>query len=62
MGGSQEPARQSHGVQDSSDLEIDMTSDDDDGTASESSKGQITDLTQNYCKCYIHNFGISVFR
>ncbi|XP_041810969.1 rho guanine nucleotide exchange factor 1a isoform X2 [Chelmon rostratus] len=44
MGGSQEPARQSHGVQDSSDLEIDMTSDDDDGTASESSKGCKSDL------------------
>ncbi|XP_076610878.1 rho guanine nucleotide exchange factor 2 isoform X1 [Chaetodon auriga] len=38
MGASQEPAHQSHGIQDSSDLEIDMTSDDDDGTASESSK------------------------
>ncbi|XP_070841396.1 rho guanine nucleotide exchange factor 2 [Chaetodon trifascialis] len=37
-GDSQEPAHQSHGIQDSSDLEIDMISDDDDGTASESSK------------------------
>ncbi|XP_056272632.1 rho guanine nucleotide exchange factor 1a isoform X2 [Pseudoliparis swirei] len=35
---SQEPAHQSDGLQDSSDLEVDMTSDDDDGTASESSK------------------------
>ncbi|XP_038580969.1 rho guanine nucleotide exchange factor 1a isoform X1 [Micropterus salmoides] len=35
---SQEPTHQSDGLQDSSDLEVDMTSDDDDGTASESSK------------------------
>ncbi|XP_068455225.1 rho guanine nucleotide exchange factor 2 isoform X2 [Clinocottus analis] len=35
---SQEPAHQSDGLLDSSDLEVDMTSDDDDGTASESSK------------------------
>ncbi|XP_045915240.1 rho guanine nucleotide exchange factor 1a isoform X1 [Micropterus dolomieu] len=41
---SQEPTHQSDGLQDSSDLEVDMTSDDDDGTASESSKGQITDM------------------
>ncbi|XP_075961799.1 rho guanine nucleotide exchange factor 2 isoform X2 [Anarhichas minor] len=35
---SQEPAHQSDGLQDGSDLEVDMTSDDDDGTESESSK------------------------
>ncbi|TKS88693.1 Rho guanine nucleotide exchange factor 2 [Collichthys lucidus] len=35
---SQEPARQSDVLQDSSDLEVDMTSDDDDGSESESSK------------------------
>ncbi|XP_044026445.1 rho guanine nucleotide exchange factor 1a isoform X2 [Siniperca chuatsi] len=35
---SQEPAHQSDGLQEGSDLEGDMTSDDDDGTASESSK------------------------
>uniref|UniRef100_UPI0037E8CD50 rho guanine nucleotide exchange factor 2 isoform X4 n=1 Tax=Semicossyphus pulcher TaxID=241346 RepID=UPI0037E8CD50 len=34
----QEPVSQSDGLQDGSDLEVDMTSDDDDGTASESSK------------------------
>lgn len=38
---------QSDGLQDGSDLEVDMMSDDDDGTASESSKGQITDITHN---------------
>ncbi|XP_068560491.1 rho guanine nucleotide exchange factor 2 isoform X1 [Cebidichthys violaceus] len=43
---SQEPAHQSD-VQDGSDLEVDMTSDDDDGTESESSKGQIRDITHN---------------
>ncbi|KAG8004981.1 Rho guanine nucleotide exchange factor 2, partial [Nibea albiflora] len=41
---SQEPARQSDALQDSSDLEVDMTSDDDEGSESESSKGQITDI------------------
>lgn len=41
---SQEPVHQTDGPQDSSDLEVDMVSDDD-GTASESSKGQITDIT-----------------
>ncbi|XP_078123796.1 rho guanine nucleotide exchange factor 2 isoform X2 [Sander vitreus] len=35
---SQQPAHQSDGLQDGSDVEVDMTSDDDDGTASESSK------------------------
>ncbi|XP_049457498.1 rho guanine nucleotide exchange factor 2-like isoform X1 [Epinephelus fuscoguttatus] len=35
---SQLPAHQSDGLQDGSDLEVDMTSDDDDGTVSESSK------------------------
>ncbi|XP_070777900.1 rho guanine nucleotide exchange factor 2 [Enoplosus armatus] len=35
---SQELAHRSDGLQDGSDLEVDMTSDDDDGTASESSK------------------------
>uniref|UniRef100_A0A4W6CV38 Rho guanine nucleotide exchange factor (GEF) 2a n=1 Tax=Lates calcarifer TaxID=8187 RepID=A0A4W6CV38_LATCA len=34
----QEPVQQSDGLQDGSDLEVDVTSDDDDGTASESSK------------------------
>uniref|UniRef100_A0A3Q3WTT2 Rho guanine nucleotide exchange factor (GEF) 1a n=1 Tax=Mola mola TaxID=94237 RepID=A0A3Q3WTT2_MOLML len=34
---------QSHSLQESSDLEVDMTSDDEDGTAFKSSKGQITD-------------------
>ncbi|XP_041663984.1 rho guanine nucleotide exchange factor 1a [Cheilinus undulatus] len=36
--GGQEPVSQSDDLQDGSDLEVDMTSDDDDGTASESSK------------------------
>ncbi|XP_039676657.1 rho guanine nucleotide exchange factor 1a isoform X2 [Perca fluviatilis] len=35
---SQQPAHQSDGLQDGSDVEVDMTSDDDDGSASESSK------------------------
>ncbi|XP_069571202.1 rho guanine nucleotide exchange factor 2 [Brachyistius frenatus] len=34
----QEPVHQSEGLQEGSDLEVDVTSDDDDGTASESSK------------------------
>lgn len=41
--GGQEPISQSDGLQDGSDLEVDMTSDDD-GTASESSKGQSADM------------------
>ncbi|XP_033982127.1 rho guanine nucleotide exchange factor 1a isoform X1 [Trematomus bernacchii] len=35
---SRDPASQSEGLQDGSDVEVDMTSDDDDGTVSESSK------------------------
>ncbi|XP_026203339.1 rho guanine nucleotide exchange factor 1a isoform X2 [Anabas testudineus] len=35
---SEEPVHQSHGLQTGSDVEVDMTSDDDDGSASESSK------------------------
>uniref|UniRef100_A0A8P4KC75 Rho guanine nucleotide exchange factor 2 n=1 Tax=Dicentrarchus labrax TaxID=13489 RepID=A0A8P4KC75_DICLA len=41
---SQDHSQQSDGLQDGSDLEVDMTSDDDDGSESESSKGQITDI------------------
>uniref|UniRef100_A0A4W6CVH1 Rho guanine nucleotide exchange factor (GEF) 2a n=1 Tax=Lates calcarifer TaxID=8187 RepID=A0A4W6CVH1_LATCA len=50
----QEPVQQSDGLQDGSDLEVDVTSDDDDGTASESSKGQTIDKKHNDCECYMH--------
>ncbi|XP_067365576.1 rho guanine nucleotide exchange factor 2 isoform X2 [Channa argus] len=43
----EEAILQSHAIQASSDLEVDMTSDDDDGSASEGSKGQII----NICTC-----------
>uniref|UniRef100_A0A3Q3GEE1 Rho guanine nucleotide exchange factor (GEF) 2a n=1 Tax=Labrus bergylta TaxID=56723 RepID=A0A3Q3GEE1_9LABR len=48
---SQEAFRQSDGLQDGSDLEADMTSDEDEGSASESSKGQTAGITPNDCKC-----------
>lgn len=47
---SEELVHQSHGLQAGSDVEVDMTSDDDDGSVSESSKGQIKDIMYNDCE------------